>query len=47
MNPLNPNNKSERTNLCMIQKRGYSASFSKASCIFKHRSPVSDNMSSF
>ena len=47
MNILNSKNKNDGTNFYMIQKWGYSASLSKASWIFKHRSPVSDNMSSF
>ena len=47
MNLLDSKNKNDRTNFCMIQKWDYSGSFSKASWIFKHRSPVSDNMSSF
>ena len=47
MNLLNCKNKNERTNFCMIQKWGYRASFSKAPLIFKYRSPVSDNKSSF
>ena len=29
------------------KKWGYSTSFSKASCILEHRSPASDNMTSF
>ena len=47
MNLLNSKSKNARTNFCMIQKWGYSASFSKASWIFKHRSPASGKMSSF